>query len=239
MFLRILFAAVLGVVPGTVTAETFPESYAECRTADDPAAGIAACQDALKSSRLLQTERARAYLMLARYQQQTGALQSALDSLDEAGAIAPNAPDIPAQRAIVLHSLGDLSGASAAHARAFELGPETATLLNNRGITRLALGDTAAAIADFDAALSHFENGTILENRSLARCRAGDVDASVADRLAAMKLNGIGGEEIEAVIRASGFEGGLTPSATEADAASALTRWTAAGCPGAPAAQFF
>ena len=141
MLSRILFAPLLAAVPGIAAAEAFPESYAECRTADDPVAGVAACQDALNSSGLLQTERARAYLMLAKYQQQTGAFQSALESLDEAGTIAPNAPDIPAQRAIVLHSLGDLSGASAAHARAFELGPETATLLNNRGVTRLAMGE--------------------------------------------------------------------------------------------------
>jgi Flp pilus assembly protein TadD len=221
-------ALVLFLVPGIAAAQSLPESFEQCRRAEDPRSGIAACEDALKSPALLQTERARALVTLATYRRQAGELAEALAALDKAAAIAPRAPLIPAERAIVLHMSGDLSGAKKAHAQAFSRGPGSPMMLNNRGVTNLALGDTAGAVADFDAALSLMEgDATILANRAAARCSAGDADGSVADRLAAIERGDLHAAELEAAMAAAGFGG-----------EGALEQWTSAGCPGAPAPDF-
>ena len=232
MLLRFLATSLLILSPVLVAAQMLPESYNACRLADDPQAGIAACKEALNSSALLQAERARAYLMLGTYQRETGALSESRASLDEAARIAPNAPAIPAERAILLHLSGDLAGAKEAHARAFSLGSASVASLNNRGVTMLALGDTAGAIADFESALAiTSDNGRVLDNRATALCRAGKLDASIADRLAAIELGDADVAELEAAMALSGFQGGLGTDASDPD--GALARWTAAGCPGA------
>jgi Flp pilus assembly protein TadD len=169
--------------------------------------------------------------MLGRFQRQTGALAAALASVDKAAEIAPNAPDIGAERAVILHLSGDLAGARQAHARAFALDSGSLVTFSNRGVTMLALGETAAAIADFDSALAIApDDATFLANRAAAKCRAGDVEGSVTDRLAAVELDDTTRGELEAAMAASGFEGGLGAGAP--DPAGALAQWTAAGCPG-------
>lgn len=232
-----LLAAGLFLVPGSAAAQAFPESTNACRLAEDPTAGIAACEDALKSPGLLQSERARAYLRLGTYQRRTGAFAKALASLDEAAQMAPNASIIPAERAVVLHLSGDLAGATEAHSRAFALDSGSLAMFNNRGVTRLALGDAAAAIADFDSALAIMsDNGPVLANRATAKCQAGDTDGAVADRIAALEIGDTDPDELEAAMTASGFEGGLG-SLTDG-LSGALAEWTAAGCPGAAAPEF-
>ena len=242
MLTRLLAAGLLvlvpGAVPGSVAGQTLPPSYEQCLRAEDPVSGIAACEEALASTSLLQAEEARGYMTLGRYQRQTGALSAALASVAKAAEIAPNAPAIPAERAVILHLRGDLSGAKAAHARAFALGSGSVAMFNNRGVTMLALGDTAAAIADFDSALGIMaDDPVVLANRATAKCRAGDADGSVADRLAALALDDGGADDLEAAMAASGFEGGL--GATTGDASGALAQWTAAGCPDAAEPRFF
>lgn len=235
MLLRSLAPGLVILLAGHAAAQQLlPATYAQCRGAESPEAGIAACTEALKSPDLLYAERARALLTLATYYRQASKYPAALDALAKAAAIAPNAPDIPAERAVVLHQSGDLSGAKAAHAQAFALGPGTLAMFNNRGVTMFALGGTAAAIADFDSALSIMsDNGPVLENRAMARCRAGDANGSVADLLALLEFDESRAAALEAAMAGAGFEGGLGT-----DAAGALARWTAAGCPGAPAPEF-
>ena len=237
MLSKSLAAGLLALVPGFAAAETLPPSYDECRSAEDPAAGVAACEEALQSPALLQAERARAYVTLSTYQREMGAFPAALASLEEAARIAPNAPIIPVERAIVLHLSGDLAGASEAHARVFALGPGTAATFNNRGVTKLASGDAAAAIADFDSALAMMpDNEIVLANRATAKCKAGDAEGSVADRLAALEIGDTDLGELEAAMAAAGFEGGLGTATDRSP--SALAEWTSAGCPGAAAPKF-
>jgi Flp pilus assembly protein TadD len=233
-----LLVIVPGAVPGSAAGQTLPPTYEECLRAEDPASGIAACEDALASPALLQAEKARGYVTLARYQRQTGDLSAALASVDKAAEVAPNAPAIPAERAVILHLSGDLAGARAAHERAFALGPGSVAMFNNRAITMLALGDAAAAVADFDSALAIMaDDPVVLANRATAKCRAGDVEGSVTDRLAALALDERGAGDLEVAMAASGFEGGL--GATAGDASGALSQWTAAGCPDAAEPRFF
>ena len=222
----ILVAGLL--LPISATADTVPPSFQHCLKADDPATGVEACEDTLKSTALLESERAQALLSLAGYQRRTGALAEALGNLDKAAVIAPQAGSIPAERAIVLHLSGDLAGAMAAHDRALELEKGTVYRLNNRGVTRLALGETSLAIADFDAAVSLYgENGTVLDNRATAHCRAGNVDASVTDRLTAISLGAVDEADLGAAISAAGIDSG-------GSVAEAIEAWTRAGCHGAP-----
>ena len=77
-------ALVLILVPGITAAQTLPESYGQCRRAEDPLTGIAACEEALRSPELLQTERARVLVTLATYHRQTGEFPAALAALDKA-----------------------------------------------------------------------------------------------------------------------------------------------------------
>lgn len=224
-------------MPGLAAAQTLPPSYQQCRTAEDPAAGIAACEDALRSGTLLQSEEARAHVTLARYHRQSGDLSAALAGADEAAEIAPNASIIPAERAVILYLSGDLAGAREAHARAFALGSGSPAMFKNRGVTMLALGDAAAAIADFDAALALMpEDATVLANRADAKCRAGDAEGAVADRMAAVVRDEDGRGELEATTTAAGFPGGR---GTSDGADGALGRRTAAGCPGAAEPRLF
>ena len=237
MFTRSLAAGLLVLAPGLVAAQSLPESYEQCRAAETPKAGIAACKKALQSEGLLQAERARTFVTLSDYQRQLGDYPAALASLDQAAKIGPNAPVIPAERAIVLQMSGDLAGAMKAHERAFALGGKSTATLNNRGVTELALGQAEKAIADFDAALELMaDNGKVLENRALAKCQAGDADGAAADLLAAIGLDDADVDGIEAGMAGAGIEGGLGGAAPEQ--AEALERWTAAGCPGAPAPKF-
>ena len=232
MLFRPLVLGLIILCPEYAAAQQLlPDAYVHCREAESPEAGIAACTEALKSPDLLQAERARTLLNLATYDRLTGAYPAALDALAKASAIAPNAPAIPAERAIVLHVTGNLAGAKAAHAQAFALGPGSPAMFNNRGITILALGDTAAAIADFDASLSMMsDNGAVLANRATAKCRAGDADGAVADLAAAIGHDESRAAALEAAMAGAGFEG--------AASADALAKWTAAGCPGAPDPEF-
>jgi tetratricopeptide (TPR) repeat protein len=236
--LRRPLAAGLALVlcPGAAAAQPLPESFEQCRRAEDPVSGIAACEDALGSPALLQAERARVLVMLAIYHRQAGQYPAALSALDKAAGIAPKASIIPTERAIVLHVSGDLAGAMKAHARAFALAPGSPAMFNNRGVTNLALGDTAAAIADFDSALSLLEGeGRVLANRAAAKCRAGDVDGSIADRLLALDSGELDPSRLQAEIERSGVDGAI---GSEAGPGGALEKWTAAGCPGADAPEF-
>jgi Flp pilus assembly protein TadD len=232
-----LLAGVLVVVPALAAAQSLPESFERCRNAEDPASGIEACKKTLENQTILQAERARTYVTLATYQRDAGDYAAALDSLDRAAEIAPNAPTIPAERAIVLHLGGDLAGAMKAHARAFALGGDSPAALNNRAVTELALGNAGAAIADFDAALQIMADyGVILDNRATAKCLACDVDGSVADRLAAIEMGGPDLEALEGAVSAGGAAAEFGSGAGES--AGAVEQWTAAGCPGAPAPAF-
>jgi Flp pilus assembly protein TadD len=234
MFARSLAAALL-LAPVLAAGQTLPESYERCRYAEEPQVGIAACKEALQSQGLLQAERARTWVTLGGYQRRAGDFAAALTSLDQAAKIAPNAPGIPVERAIVLHQSGDLAGAMKAHERAFTLGSGSPAMFNNRAITKLALGQTEAAIADLDAALALIaENGAVLDNRATAKCRAGDVDGSIADRLEMLELREADAGALDAAMAAAGFEVG---SGAE-NRAEALKRWTTAGCPGAPEPRF-
>jgi Flp pilus assembly protein TadD len=236
MLSRPLAAGLAVLVSGVAAAQPLPPSYEQCLRAEEPAAGIAACEDALATPGLLQAERARGYLTLARYQRQTGALSAALASVEKAAEIAPNAGEIPAERAVILHLEGDLAGARAAHARAFALDSGSVAMFNNRGVTMLALGDAAAAIADFDAALAIMpDDATVLANRAAAKCQAGDAEGSIADRIAAGELDEAGRDELESAMAAAGFAGGLGTGRSET---GDLARWTEAGCPGAASFRF-
>ena len=237
MLLRAFALGLAILSPGFSAAQNLPESYMQCRNAESPEAGIAACAEALKSPNLLQTERARTLLTLATYNRLKGDYPAALDAVAKAAAIAPNAAEIPAERAVVLHLRGDLSGARAAHAQAFALDSGSAAMFNNRGVTMLALGEAAAAIADFDSALLVMdENGTVLANRAAAKCRAGDAAGSVADHLASIGSDESRAAALEAAMASAGFEGGLGAGAGSTP--DALAQWAAAGCPGAPAPEF-
>ncbi len=223
-------------------AQSLPESFGQCRNAEDPAAGIAACEATLRNQTLLKAERARTYATLSTYQRDTGDYRAAMASLDQAARIAPNAPAIPAARAIVLHLSGDLARAMKAYEQAIALGGRSPATLNNRAVTELALGNTAAAIADLDEALEMLaRDGIILDNRAEAKCRAGDVEGSVADRLAALRTGGPDVEALNEALTAAGITGGLGTGPGEpgaGESAEALEQWTAAGCPGALAPAF-
>ncbi len=235
MFPKVLAAGLLVLFPALATAQSLPESYEQCRNAENPASGIEACKATLQSKTILQSERARTYVTLSIYQRETGDFRAALASLDQAAKIAPNAPTIPAERAITLHLSGDLAGAMKAHERTFALGGATTAALNNRAVTELALGNTAAAIADLDAAMDlMLDNGVVLGNRAQAKCRAGDVEGSVADRVAALEMGGPDADALAAALTAAG----VTGEPGTAEGAAALEQWTAAGCEGAPEPSF-
>lgn len=237
MISRSLAAGLLVLVPAIAAAQSLPESYERCRNAEDPASGIAACRETLENKTILQTERARTYVTLGTYQREAGDYAAALASLDQAAGIAPNAPTIPRERAIVLHLSGDLAGAMRAHERVFALGGTSPAALNNRAVTELAMGNAQAAIADFDAALDQMaDDGTVLGNRAAAKCAAGEVEGSVEDRLAAIEAGGPGVEALEAAMLSAGVAGGLGAGAGES--AEAVEQWTAAGCPGEPEPAF-
>lgn len=232
MRLRRLALSLVILCPVHAAAQQeLPVAYSQCRDPESPEAGIAACTEALKGQNLLQAERARTLLNLAIHNRLAGAYPAAFDALAKAAAIAPNAPAIPAERAIVLHMSGDLAGAKATYAQAFSLGPGSPALFNNRGVTLLALGDAAAAIADFDASLALMtDNHAVLANRATAKCRAGDVAGSVADLAVLIGQDESRAAALEAALAGAGIEGALD--------ADTLARWTAAGCPGAADPEF-
>jgi Flp pilus assembly protein TadD len=121
MLLRFLATGLLVISPALVAAQTQPESYNQCRLAEDPQSGITARKEA--------------------------------------------------------------------QARAFSLGSASVASLNNRGVTMLESGDTAAAIVDFGSALTLMpDDARVLDTRATALCRAGKFDASFADRLATIEL---------------------------------------------------
>ena len=67
--------------------------------------------------------------------------------------LAPDAFTTHANHAVWLQDRGEHTAAVEACSRALDIRPRSALLFNNRGISRLALGDAAHARADFEAAL--------------------------------------------------------------------------------------
>jgi tetratricopeptide (TPR) repeat protein len=116
---------------------------------------------------------------LARYG--AGDLRGAEDDLSEAIRISPEYGRAWAHRGVVRHQLGDTQAGLGDLTRALVFEP-SAENHSNRGSLRLAAGNNAGAIADFDRALA-MRPGYVMawNNRGHARAAAGDPKRALAD----------------------------------------------------------
>ncbi len=105
--------------------------------------------------RALEIEPSFAYLLghLALSEHHLGRDEAARELFERAVEEAPNAFSTHANHAIFLQDAGRHAEALDACTRALVIRPEAALLYNNRGVSRLALGDRPGARDDFEAAL--------------------------------------------------------------------------------------
>jgi len=123
-----------------------------------------------------------------RSRQARGDLKGAIADYDEAIRLRPDLAEYWANRAEAKRQDGDLRGAIADYDRA--LAKETASwALSNRGLAKMALGDTDGAHEDYTLAIqADPKNEKAWNNRGLAKRKRGDVDGAIADYTEAIRL---------------------------------------------------
>nr|WP_283254437.1 tetratricopeptide repeat-containing glycosyltransferase family protein [Ramlibacter paludis] len=143
-------------------------------------------------------------------QQQSGRLDEALASFDQALAQVADNPQLHLRRGVALHQLGRFEDALAAYGRALALRPEAADVLNNAGMALHKLGRHDEAIAHYERSLAleanaaetemnlgvalyelnRFEEARARHERALAlRPGSPDVQANLANALLELGLH--------------------------------------------------
>jgi tetratricopeptide (TPR) repeat protein len=140
-----------------------------------------------------------------------GAEQEALESYATAVALDPQLVEVYGNRAVLHFAAGRAAEAVADLGQAIALS-DTAALRINRGIGLQALGDDAAAIRDFDAALARPDAAVAeaLFRRGLSHHKLGRPDQASADWREHLRVTAGQGEESVHADEIAGLEGLLT-----------------------------
>jgi tetratricopeptide (TPR) repeat protein len=126
------------------------------RVLGDTPQALQALTHALAIARNAQTPHtllAQMHQLLAMLQEQDGQLATAVATLDQALALAPQRAALHHNRAALLQQLGRFDEALAGHDRAMQLGLDVADAHYNRGNSLQSLGRTQAALTAYQAAL--------------------------------------------------------------------------------------
>jgi protein O-GlcNAc transferase len=124
---------------------------------------------------------ADAFFRLANACFMRGDAGSALQHIEAAIDCQPDRAILHANRGLILHYLGRLSGALASYDRAVALMPENADFENGRGSVLLALGHAAAAVASYDRTIALAPSrGDAYYNRGNALRASGRPEAALA-----------------------------------------------------------
>jgi tetratricopeptide (TPR) repeat protein len=129
------------------------------------------------------TERGRAYVVMAKYEQALNDLSTSL-KIDSTNALAWN------NRGSCYAGLGNIRQAVFDFSKAIELDPEYAFAYSNRGIEYFKVGERELAFADFDQAIElEPENAGHYNNKGIALAQSGSLPDAIDYFKKALELN--------------------------------------------------
>lgn len=224
-----VFALLLCSSVGTATAGTLED----CTQDTDWWLRVQACTDAIASGEWegrraswAHSNRAVAYAALGNYIEAFDDHRQAV-KLDPSNARARN------NKANSHADFREYDRALREYNRAISLQPGYLNAHFNRAGVFMATSEFQAAIADYSVVLKDVPDfGDAYAGRAEARCRIEDTAASVDDRLAAIEFEALTPDEVTQYLIEKGYLTAADASGIESAAfRSALTAWTASGCP--------
>lgn len=219
-------ALMASLLPGTAAAGVVED----CTQDDDWWLRIEACTDAIESDRWSGASAAWAYSNRAVAYAALGEYLSAFDDHEQAVRLDPGDARARNNKANSHADFREYERALAEYAAAIRLDPGYINAYFNRADVYLAMGRDAEAEADFTTVLAAVPDvGEAHAGRAAARCRLGDVAGSVEDRRAAVALGGLELADLTAHLSEKGYLDAAEPDDEALE--TALTEWTAAGCP--------
>ena len=168
------------------------DALGDCTRANDPAARILACSEVIAGTTHSAAEKAVAYRNRGRARGQAGALDTAIEDLNEAVKLAPMDNQAFTYRALARTGRGDVDGAIADYSEVIRLRPNSPIGFIGRGHAYLVKGAAQSGIGDFSEAIRLNPKGAgAYNNRGLAYKSAGDLTRAIDDYTRAIVLNPI------------------------------------------------
>jgi len=225
--LGLLIAAFLGL-SGTAPAGTLED----CTQQDDWWLRVDACSKAIDSGQYEGRRASWAYSNRAVAYAALGDYIAAFDDHERAVKLDPTNAKARNNKANSHADFREYDRALREYTRAIELSPGYTNAYFNRAGVYLATGAYTEAAGDYSIVITTADDfGDAYAGRAEALCQLGSVDDAVNDRLTAIRLDTLPLEEVARYLTETGYLSEGSDASDDSAFTSALTEWTAAGCP--------
>jgi tetratricopeptide (TPR) repeat protein len=182
--------ALLSVIP-LAAQENRSQAMIACLEAEgSPESTVAGCSWLLESDNQLSDHlRLSAHLQRAVGYNRQGAYAQAMEDIEQALEMSPNASKLHQFRGVTAIQLGDYRGAVRANSKAIELDRNNAEAWFYRGVGHAKLGDYKDAIADYSRAIElQPDFPTAINNRGESYLQVGDCARALVDFNTSLEL---------------------------------------------------